>query len=232
VNASVAHPFLASHQDFVAVREAISMLHACALDKTELQAVERTGKATTFAKKMLRRIAAGTDILSSLVLLFRTFRNDLLPADIFVQTCECLTTLVAVSQRARFVKSGGLKAVLSYLRKHSLNTEVQAAAVALLVSLSVKSISNIQAMVQSGVHELVAATMVSCAPESELFSRGMALLANFSNIPQAAPALCMCGAIDIAQSFLLKSRTEKHLPRMTLQFADRLIENLQECNFH
>lgn len=103
---------------------------------------------------------------------------------------------------------------------------------ALMVSLSVKSISNIQAMIQSGVHEQVAATLVSCAPESELFSRGMALLANFSNIPQAAPALFMCGAVDIASSLLLKSRTEKHLPKMTLQFADRLIENLQECEFH
>merc|ERR1719502_795743 len=129
------------------------MLHACALDKTQLQAVERTGKATPFAKKMFRKFAAGNDILSSLVLLFRTFRKGLLPADIFVQTCECLTILVAGSEKARFVKSGGLKAVLSFLRKHSLNTEVQGAAVALMVSLSVKSISNIQAMIESGVHE-------------------------------------------------------------------------------
>jgi len=230
-SASVQHPFLASHQDFAAVREAIGMIHDCALHGTSLQAVERSGRSTPLAKKMFRKFAVGSDILGSIVLLLRTFRKGLLPVDIFVKICECLTVLVSGSEKVRFVKSGGLKAVFACLHKHHSNTEVQSATMALLVSLSVKSISNIQAMIQSGVHEFVAATLASYAPDSEVFSRGMALFANFSNIPQAAPALCMCGAVDIAQSLIVKAQQQRIAPQ-ALQFAERLVENMPECNSH
>jgi len=227
-----AHPRLIGPK-FTPVRQAIAKLHRLALNDCQLRPRERTGRRSSLSKRLLRQFAGLSGLMPALVTMMDAFPLGALPPDVFIATCEVLASLIHNSKDAKrsFIASGGLSALLEFLRLHPGEAEVQAGGLATLLALSARSVSCIQLMVQANTHEVVAIALQNFPSENKVLTRATGLLANMSNVPCVCPVLQRCGIFAIARDILLKQglvgSEEASMPFLR-EFAQYLLSNLED----